>query len=204
VGRGLRARPGPLPRPPGVRGAPAAATRAGDAATAADVLEPFGPAAVEALLDALADESRRTVRGLLVGLLAALVADDPARLRPHLADPRWFVARNVASALRRVGGAAVVPLLESLAMHPHDAVRQEALQGLASLPPDHAAPAVARLAVAHTRRDDREACLRTLGGFDSPAAVALLEELGSRHGPSPLPWSLRRRARALARRGRDA
>ncbi|HUH06510.1 MAG TPA: hypothetical protein VML96_01770 [Egibacteraceae bacterium] len=174
----------------------------GEPHTAVAVLQPFGPAGVSALVEALAVEQRRAVRGLLLSLLVNVVDGDVRQLEPYLDDSRWFVARNVASALRRIGGLDAVPLFERLAAHPHQSVRREALHSLEGAPPEHAAPALARLALALEDRSERQACLQALASVHGPLAASLLAQLAERRSTPRLPWGLRRQARALARQGR--
>ena len=200
-----------------LRGVPRAALRADVlAGLAADtledgpeamvsVLQPFGPAATDALVEGLAVEERRTVRSLFVGALAALAQDGLGPLERHVDHEAWYVARNLATVLARVRNPAAVPLLERLSGHWHPAVRREALHALAAQPASTAAPALARVVVTLDDRAEQEQCLETLAGFAAPEAYAALVELGSpRHRPR-LPWGLRRSARRhAARRGRRA
>ncbi len=103
----------------------------------ADALEPLrmllellGSGAVRHLLTALAVEEDRNTRHRLLDLLAALgpvVARDAAAL---LADPRWFVVRNMLVLLRRVGDPGSLPEIRRCAAHADLRVRLEAIRNL--------------------------------------------------------------------------
>ncbi len=89
--------------------------------------------AVLLLLDLLADEERMPVRRRIVTLLSALARGQVRLLAPHVMDPRWYVARNVVTAMAQMRDPAVVPHLKSALHHQDLRVRKEALAALSAV-----------------------------------------------------------------------
>jgi len=89
--------------------------------------------AVPVLLEVLADEARLHERRQLVTLLAVLARDRPALLAAHLTDPRWYVARNVVTALAEMGSSTLVPYAKTALQHGDLRVRKEAIAALGTL-----------------------------------------------------------------------
>ncbi len=79
----------------------------------------IGPPALDWLTLVLSESQARMTRQLVAEAIAVRIQDDPSRLAPWLSDPRWYVVRNVVHILGWVGGAAVVPMLQS-ALRFHD------------------------------------------------------------------------------------
>jgi hypothetical protein len=138
------------------------------AARSADVLnDPVrrlvtsAPEAIPVLLELLADEERLTVRRSLVAVLAEAAAGHLAVLGEHLSDPRWYVARNVVTALGWTGDPAAVPYLKAAVHHPDLRVRAEALAALAELDTPEARQ-VLQEATRHPDPQTRDAATRWL------------------------------------------
>ncbi|MBW3603418.1 MAG: hypothetical protein KY460_00685 [Actinobacteria bacterium] len=164
----------------------------------AEVLRPFGTAAIDALVAALASDERSDRR--VIATLAALARDRPRILGRHIDHERWHVVRDLAKVLVSIGGPATAAPLVALAGHDHPTVRHEALHGLTKLPPADSAAALARaVPVMRTRAEQRDG-LDALAACDAPQTPALLRDLASSRGSHALPWLMRRRARRLARR----
>lgn len=89
--------------------------------------------AVLLLLDLLADEERMPVRRQMVALLSVLARGRLSSLAAHVADPRWYVARNVTTAMGQMRDPAAVPYLKSALQHQDIRVRKEALAALSAL-----------------------------------------------------------------------
>lgn len=71
------------------------------------------------------------MRKLVCELIAELGADRLEDVGAGVLDERWFVARNVALVLGRIGGLRVCSYLERAAKRPEAAVRRQALEALA-------------------------------------------------------------------------
>ena len=89
--------------------------------------------AVLLLLDLLADEERLAVRRQLVALLSVLTRGRLSLLAAPVTDPRWYVARNVATAMGQMRDPAAVPYLKSALQHQDIRVRKEALAALSAV-----------------------------------------------------------------------
>jgi HEAT repeat protein len=89
--------------------------------------------AVSRLVEWMAVDDPPVPRRQIVDLLALAGRRDVGGLAVHLADPRWFVVRNVCIALGRTGlSQAIEPVMSALD-HDDDRVRVEALRALSSL-----------------------------------------------------------------------
>ena len=105
-----------------------------------ELAESLGDVDIDILVGALGQcESRRT-RRVLVDAVTARCRANPDRLAPWLADPRWFVVRNVAHMLGSIGGTQVAGLLESVIRHPEPRVRYTVVASLSQLPSHVARP----------------------------------------------------------------
>lgn len=138
-----------------------------------DVLRAFGPVAIDALLGRLVVEEDAQRRSQLVGILAAIIPGNTGALARWLDDPRWFVVRNVVTALWRAAEPASTPLLAEAARHPEPRVRIETARAFAALGHAEGLAALAADGDADVRRSAR----RLLTGLGSPAAAAALATL---------------------------
>jgi hypothetical protein len=112
----------------------------------------LGGPAVDWLNLALAESQQRRTRRALAEAIAALCRDDPEQLAPWLADPRWYVVRNIVHILGWIGGDRTIGLLETAMRHPEPRVRQEVIAALGQADPAQAQPLlVGMLADADTR-----------------------------------------------------
>jgi len=100
----------------------------------------LGEQAVDWLNLALAESQQRRTRRALAEAIACLCRDDPERLAPWLADPRWYVVRNIVHILGWIGGERILDLLETAMRHPEPRVRQEVIAALGQADPDKARP----------------------------------------------------------------
>ena len=176
----------------------AAVRRALDAALLAEVvaapdavalLEPLGAGAVEALLDALAEEPDRGRRALLVGLLGNLAAAHPGPVLDRLSDERWYVVRNAVSILARVGSPVALDRLAAVAHHPQPTVRREVAGALVAIGGPGAIRILRDLAT-DPEEEVRARAVDSLGALTDPGAATILAE-AARADPSA---ALRRRA----------
>jgi hypothetical protein len=100
----------------------------------------LGALAVDWLNLALAESQQRRTRRALAEAIAELCRDDPERLSPWLADPRWYVVRNIVHILGWIGGERTIGLLETAMRHPEPRVRQEVIAALGQADPVQARP----------------------------------------------------------------
>jgi hypothetical protein len=124
-------------------------------------------------------------RRCLVELLAWVGRDDVGLIGGFVADPRWFVVRNVAIALGRTGRPQAALALESVLDHPDHRVRVEALRGLFALRKDDAVPELS-FALSDPEPRVRHVALSLLRASPNPeVVVVLVERLESRPPAAP-------------------
>jgi hypothetical protein len=90
----------------------------------------LGASASRGLLEALAAEPERTRRLRLIELAASLGPAIVPETRRLLADPRWYVVRNMVLLLRRVQDRSAVDEIRRCADHSDLRVRLEAIRAL--------------------------------------------------------------------------
>jgi hypothetical protein len=90
----------------------------------------LGASASRGLLEALAAEPERARRLRLIELAASLGPAIVPETRRLLADPRWYVVRNMVLLLRRVQDHSAVDEIRRCADHPDLRVRLEAIRAL--------------------------------------------------------------------------
>jgi HEAT repeat protein len=100
----------------------------------------LGSPAVDWLNLSLAESQQRRTRRALAEAIAQLCQDDPERLAPWLADPRWYVVRNIVHILGWIGGDRTLGLLETAMRHPEPRVRQEVIAALGQVDVERARP----------------------------------------------------------------
>ena len=104
-----------------------------DAATLATFValaRDLGDAGLDWLNLALAESQQRRTRRVLAEAIAQLCREQPERLAPWLADPRWYVVRNIVHILGWIGGDRTLGMLETAMRHPEPRVRQEVIAAL--------------------------------------------------------------------------
>ena len=82
------------------------------------------------LFEALAVLENYPARMMVCDLLVSLGAERIEAVGDGLLDERWFVARNAAMVLGRIGGPLACPGLERASKHRGEAVRREAVAAL--------------------------------------------------------------------------
>ncbi len=135
------------------------------------------------LVDAMAREVPPVNRRYLVDALGWLGREDVRLLAAMVADPRWYIARNLAIALGKTGRPQASAALEALLDHPDDRVRVEALRGMATLRREESLPSlVAALGDASGRV--RHAAVSLLRASPSLQVIPLLVEVLSSNAVS--------------------
>ncbi len=166
----------------------------GPPAAARTLVQALGPPAVATLLQLLAEEPRRARRRRLFDRLVAVGPAAAPAARPWLADPRWYVVRNMIVLLRTVGDIASLPDVERAARHPDRRVRVEALKSLLLFEAPAAGAALAQ-AIRDPHPRVAELAIAVAGRYGGPAAVPPLVRL--LRGWDPLGRRRRLRLRAL-------
>ena len=86
-------------------------------------------------MERLREEESPARRRVLIDLLGSIARLEPASLFDFLQDQRWFVIRNLAVILGKLGRPDAVPRVRPLVTHSDHRVRVEALRSLATLSP---------------------------------------------------------------------
>jgi HEAT repeat protein len=92
------------------------------------LLPKLGPASIEPLLDALAESESRTTRRALLDRAGRIQADIGAAVVRRLADPRWFVQRNMLVLLEALPRLPEEFSPEPYLAHSDARVRREAVK----------------------------------------------------------------------------
>jgi HEAT repeat protein len=94
------------------------------------VCERYGAAIVGPLYDLLAEEQSRSVRRFLLGLIARLGDAGLPESLQRLADPRWYVRRNILYVFGETGASVALAAVEVCGRDPDPRVRLEAARCL--------------------------------------------------------------------------
>jgi hypothetical protein len=161
------------------------------------LLVTHAPASV---LDRLDHSENRKMRRILLDALAQGGTGLLPMVRPRLRSDRWFVVRNAAMLLGKLGGASRD--LDPARRHPDDRVRLEVLRSLRALPADEASMDIVALFLTDPSQEVRQNARSSLRGeLLGDAAIAVLERLAH---DDQQPEELRRRVvEALGRSPRD-
>lgn len=155
--------------------------KAGDPPSAAPLLMTWGEPLVEYLVGGMLLDTPPVNRRHLVEYLGMAGRSDVRLLTPYLRDPRWFVVRNIATAIGKTTRATAIPSLEAALDHSDDRVRVEVLRALAAVSDDDGVGhAVAALGDASPRvRQAAVSLLRAAPSGDVIDGVAGALESGS-------------------------
>jgi len=118
----------------------------------------------------LCDSQRQEARIALAEVLAQRCRDNPERLAAWLADPRWYVVRNIVTILGWIGGPAVAGLLQTALRNPDTRVHAAVVAALTNVELKHARPVLIR---AIDTADSKlfAQILQTLSGARDPATA---------------------------------
>jgi hypothetical protein len=103
---------------------------------AAPLLSTWGEPLVEYLISQIVTDKPIVNRRHIVDFLGIAGRGDVRHLTARLADPRWFVVRNVVVAVGKAGRVSAVPALEAVWGHDDERVRLEVLRSLSVLQPE--------------------------------------------------------------------
>jgi HEAT repeat protein len=132
-------------------------------------LSTLGQKAIEALLDLLAEEDDREARIYLLELMKDFGKDQILLLGENLADPRWYVVRNIVTILGENKTDQAAVMLRKAADHTDVRIRQEVIKALISIGGKKAASVLSRF----LRDHDTSIQLMAIGAFtDLPGVGA--------------------------------
>ena len=166
----------------------------------AELLEALSARASTRILDALAVEEEPGRRRVLVDVVAEIARVDMRSVTTGLSDSRWYVVRNLATALGKSGRRAAAEPLSRLLQHDDHRVRIEAARALLPCVGDDAIDyLLGALADEHTRvRATVSDLLKTFAEdvvvpalesgvrdvtLSVESRVAMIRALGARGGP---------------------
>lgn len=155
------------------------ADRNGDdqSAAAEALLAAFGMHAIDQLVTQLAGEEDSRVRRSLTNMLAGAAKVRPKALEPYLSDHRWFLVRNLTTALGKTANPDAMGSLRMVLTHSDHRVRMEALRSTVRLMREGATPVlVGALSDSHEQVRHTAATL-VRGVTDDEADRALADEL---------------------------
>jgi len=115
---------------------------AGNPSSAGPLLASWGETLVEYLIAQIVTDEPVVNRRHIVDYLAMVGRGDARHLTSRLVDPRWFVVRNVVTAIGQAGLLSALPALESVANHEDERVRVEAIRAIGVLKADEAIPGI--------------------------------------------------------------
>jgi hypothetical protein len=146
------------------------------------LLDALGEAAIDPLLEMLADEQDMPARKALIDLLSSCALDHVPKLGAHLADHRWYFVRNLVTILASTRSPIVLPLLERTLRHTDARVRRETIRGLSAIPAATAASLLVA-ALSDTEAQNVQVTARYLGLVGAVSAVPALEQVALGTGP---------------------
>jgi HEAT repeat protein len=145
-------------------------------ALAADYLRLVPREGAEQFMDLLAEEHDRRVRGRMCQVLALMGPPAVPILLGWLDDTRWFVVRNVAYILGRIGDESTFRALAGILDHAHPRVRLEVVRALPVLGGSDAITPLLQTMADPDPTVCREV-VKLLGGLRNDEAVPALREL---------------------------
>jgi hypothetical protein len=93
-------------------------------------LEMFADHLIAPLMRVLSVETRAGMRAMLCDIIVDVGRDRVDEVGAFITDGRWYLVRNAANILGRLGGPRAVAYLARLAEHPEYRVRREAIDAL--------------------------------------------------------------------------
>jgi len=139
----------------------------------------LGRPALDLLVGVLAIATRVRLRAAATTALAYLCADEPRLLAPHLADPRWYVVRNIVFVLGQIGGPEVVAPLAGAVRHADVRVRRSVVHALGQAPPDLRRPLLVELLDATDAQTVSAALAMLAREHDARVTAALLARVAA-------------------------
>jgi HEAT repeat protein len=145
-----------------------------------DMLYAMRGATYPAIVGLLSEAEDQTARKCLLNVCTRGDGVPSTLVVPHLADPRWYVVRNMLYILAAVGDRNTLDHVEPTLAHTDERVRRESVRALQSIGGERAADLIAG------RLKDEASSVRILAARGLPgvrggeAAAILLEHMSSR------------------------
>lgn len=89
--------------------------------------------AIPSLIKVLGELNNSKARRMLCEVLVELGKNKVELIAPHIEDHRWFLVRNIAYILGRIGKEISLPYMQKALSHNEPRVRREAVQALGSI-----------------------------------------------------------------------
>lgn len=90
----------------------------------------LGPKAIPPLIKVLGELNNSKARRTICEVLVELGKNKVDLIAPHIEDQRWFLVRNIAYILGRIGKESSIPYIQKALYHKEPRVRREAVQAL--------------------------------------------------------------------------
>ncbi|GFO69959.1 hypothetical protein GMLC_35380 [Geomonas limicola] len=105
-----------------------------------ELLLVFGVPSLGGICELLGRIEKLKMRKVVIEVLIELGAPRPELFAPFLADPRWYLVRNVVLVLALIGGPKALKMIVGLSTHREARIRREVLNFLAQSPDPKARP----------------------------------------------------------------
>ena len=128
----------------------------------------LGDPGIDWLTLLLCDSQRQEARIAFAEALAQRCRTNPERLAAWLADPRWYVVRNIVTILGWIGGPAVAGLLQTALRNSEPRVHAAVIAAMANVELRHARPVL----------------IRALDSADSRLFAQILQQLSGARDPA--------------------
>jgi len=147
-----------------------------ESTTIAAIVATIGPAAIEALKPLLMAEEETPAFVRAADMVVAFKVPAVNRLAPLTEDTRWFVQRNGARLLGRIGTAEAVPLLQPLLRKGDPRVARAAVSALGVIADPAAARAI-HMVLRTATGETRNAVIAALVADRDPRVVPMLARI---------------------------
>jgi HEAT repeat protein len=134
------------------------------------------PGALDPLCRLLLRQEDMQARKLICRVLAAVAKDDPGALAARAAGQPWYLARNIAYVLGRIGNSRTVPILKRWVKHEDEQVRVEVARALGRVRDPGAGPLLAEM-LADTSWHVRQTAVWALAGRAENQALPQLRHI---------------------------
>jgi HEAT repeat protein len=146
-----------------------------------ELVRTIGPAAINLIMSSYQREDGLATERA-TQLLSTMGAGAIPQLTAGIEDPRWFVQREIARVLGKIGGTAAVAPLQTLLRRGDPRVLQSAVSSLAVID-DPSATRALHTVLRATTGDARAAVISALTGMKDPRIVPMLTRIVQESDP---------------------